>query len=657
MDMNGHNHGSMSMGVAQFQSTNIDVAHAFWYIVAAICAVRGARSLIDILRNALAKRQNHDRSAVPSRPSNILTQTYETTLAMFRELSYPAMQPFAGRITQYFTPPPLGQCLFILTYWGIILTMLWSDVLLARGSSQYAYRWEKPAFRAAWVSVTQVPLVYALSCKINVISIVTGVSYERLNWLHRWVARTLFLTVIVHWAYFFHEWTLADFVKYQFEIMPMVKYGFGAWAVIGWSVLLGFGYFRHLCYELWVLQHLASAGVLLWLLWVHVPSYARYNIWMAVAFVAFDRIFRGLWSLARNLHLQGFGSKCLGFQGEVAPLKDGYLRLTLKDVNFHWKPGQHVFLSIPACGIFESHPFTIANRRLGPTFATTDDSRDLEIVMKCHSGFTKRLLNRAKRQQEQNRSFPTHQVFLSGPWGIPPITAIERSNALVFIASSTGASYTLPLLEHAIEKAPFVNRIHFYWIVRHTSQVSWFDSRLRAAAQKLATLGVHNFELKIFITTPQASTDLEKHKHSLGTLSQIAPVNEDVFDDKTHESDREIHYTDCQEPVFQEETHFEVAKVTYDASTSSSFSGTESSKTGSNEHHVLPISLGRPESFDHLIRPAVESAQGETVVVACGGKQLMAQIRTYIAGLSDERAVHKGTGAQSIYFWGETYGW
>jgi Ferric reductase like transmembrane component len=79
------------------------------------------------------------------------------------------------------------------------------------------------------VSVTQLPLIYCLGGKINVISLVTGVSYGPLNWLHRWIARTLFLAVIVHWSFFLREWWIADFVKLELEMIPVVKFGFGAW--------------------------------------------------------------------------------------------------------------------------------------------------------------------------------------------------------------------------------------------------------------------------------------------------------------------------------------------------------------------------------------------------------------------------------------------
>jgi len=61
-----------------------------------------------------------------------------------------------------------------------------------------AQHYEAIGLRAALLSTAQLPLIVLLAGKNNFIGYVTGVSYERLNVLHRWVARTLFLTATIH---------------------------------------------------------------------------------------------------------------------------------------------------------------------------------------------------------------------------------------------------------------------------------------------------------------------------------------------------------------------------------------------------------------------------------------------------------------------------
>ena len=313
-------------------------------------------------------------------------------------MAYPQPYWLGGRFTKYLNLPSLGKCLLLLSYWTVLLIFLWSNTILTPSSPVYAYKWEIVGFRAAWVSVSQLPLIYCLSCKINVISLITGISYERLNWFHRWAARTLFLTVIVHWSFFFREWSIANFVKLEISMMPMVRYGFGAWSIIGWMALTGFGYFRTLSYELFVLQHIAAAGTLLWLVHVHVPSFAAYNVWLAIGFVAFDWGGRAVLSLARNLHVQAILTRkrlrrrILGYPAQVEVLSHDYLSIIVEGVDFSWQPGQHIYLTVPQCvlfGFLEAHPFTIASL---PASTSESGGSHIKVFFKAQSGFTKRLL-------------------------------------------------------------------------------------------------------------------------------------------------------------------------------------------------------------------------------------------------------------------------
>jgi Ferric reductase like transmembrane component len=113
-----------------------------------------------------------------------------------------------------------------------------------------AYYYERIGFRNAWISVTQVPVVYLLASKSSIIGCVISSSHERLNWLHRWVSRTLLITVTVHGGFFMREWIRADFVKLEMEMMPMVKYGIGAWAILVWTFFTSLPPLRSMAYEI-----------------------------------------------------------------------------------------------------------------------------------------------------------------------------------------------------------------------------------------------------------------------------------------------------------------------------------------------------------------------------------------------------------------------
>lgn len=578
-------------------------------------------------------------NAVPSSPRGPISQAYATTTAVLREISYPQPLHFGGRFTKHLSPPPLGRIIVILTYWAILLAFLWTDVILTPSSPIYGYKWEKVAFRAAWISVSQVPLIYCLSCKFNVISLLTGISYERLNWLHRWSALTLFLTVIVHWSFFFEEWSIANFVSMELSMMPMVKYGFGAWSVVGWMVLSGWGFFRELNYELFVLQHIVAAYVLLWLLHTHVPAYATYNVWMAVGFVVLDRGARGIWFCYRNVHLmklwacKNLASFDIGYKATLEPLEKDVTKIVIRDVDFSWKAGQHVYISIPSVRLIENHPFTIANVC---TDATSDGSRTLELYIKAHAGFSGQLHRLASGQHRSIRQ--SFRTFVSGPWGTPP--SLRLFETVVLTGSATGASFTVPILQSIASDPGCIRQVRFHWIIRHRSQLSWFQTRLIAAVQTGRQNGV-KIELAVSVTSSEALTE------------SIAPCECDIDPGAAEDSSLDEK---CDEPLLY-------TKESESSSGDSDGKLKQQTRSATRQCCCVDadadtkISIGCRPSMDSMIRLPVEKAVGETAVVVCGGASLISATRTYVSSLSDERAVYKGTGARGIFLFTETFGW
>lgn len=73
-------------------------------------------------------------------------------------------------------------------------------------------------------------------------------------------------------------------------------------------------------------------------------------------------------------------------------------------------------------------------------------------------------------------------------------------------------------------------------------------------------------------------------------------------------------------------------------------------------HPFVTLHTGRPQTRA-IIRRSLEAALGESAVVVCGPAGLVADIKRDVCALSDERAVHKGTGAQGIYLHTESFGY
>lgn len=607
---------SMSMSSSgPFRPTNQKIALAYWCTIAGIIAVLTLVRVHDAFERR--QRQNADPTTPnihPSRPQGYLQQFIATATAVFRELSYPQPLYFTGRMSKYFTLLPLGRWLILGVYWTILLCFIWTNTILTPSSPIYGYKWEIVGFRAGWASVTQIPFIFLLSCKFNPITLLIGISYERFNWLHRWAARTIFLTVIVHWSFFFTEWSLAGYVKVELEMMSMVKYGFGAWAVIGWMILSGFGFFRQLSYEFFVAQHICAAATLLWLLYVHVPIYARYHVYMAMGFVALDWIARVFWVVWQNTHIRDrVRGGAPGYSARFESLPGDMVRIVIDDTAFTWKAGQHVYISIPRVGPLELHPFTIANAC--HRFQNGQRS-PLTLFAKARPGFSRRLLKAATSADNHERIL---RIFLSGPWGSPP--DIYHYESLVLVACSSGASFVVPLVQELVNRRNCVRNTSLHWIIRSEGHLSWYERELLALVEAARCVQIR---LQISVHVTQWST-----------------AAADPTAERGKSTDESIRAVDLSSALDSSSRHL------------SSPENGELPTTAAS----LTVNHGDRPSVESMIRPVVEDASGETAVVVCGGVSVTAQARTFVAALSDERAVHKGSGAQGIYLFTETYGW
>jgi NAD(P)H-flavin reductase len=536
---------------------------------------------------------------------------------------------------EWLTPPSLGRVLIVLLYWVVIIAMLTSNAIV-----HDAFYFERIGFRAAWISVMQIPFIIILAGKVNVIGLLVGSSYERLNWLHRWVSRTLLVTVTVHGGFFLSEWVRADFVPLELEMMPMVKYGMGAWGVLMWMNLSGLAPLRRVAYEFFVLQHIVSAALLLWLLHTHVPSYAQVYIWIGIGFVVFDRVARACWMVLRNINLRrGLEMKDrFGFRTELQTMPGDITSLVIKDVSFKWTPGQHIYVWIPRIGFIESHPFTITNN---PSKIEGERLNDVHLNILAHSGFSRRL-HRMASKSTPNQPVEV-QTLIQGPFGAHPTW--NTFETVVLISASTGTSFTLPILESILEDPCCVRRVDFLLLVRTSSQCTCYLSRLKNAAARASRpdLQVH---VKVVATRDSEEKNGEEKSYDV-TECCCGPETENC----------------CCASAPDAKNATETIKSTTSSMKSDSASEMSSEKKGRMEATVeesarrkdIEFLNGRPQIGD-VIRGPVEAARGETCVVVCGGRSLTSHVRNSVASLSDERAVHKGTGAQGIFLHVEEFG-
>ena len=170
--------------------------------------------IVDVcrLRAATVKRP------YPAKPDNPYTVLQAFLIATVRETTYPQLA--WDRFSWIPKTPPTGVVFLLILYFGFLV-----GLELVQDFVPGAYYYQALGLRAGWLSTTQLPLLIMLVGKHNLLGFFTGVSHERLNVLHRWVARGIWLTVTLHWALMQQAWTISGVASLEITTDPAYPTG------------------------------------------------------------------------------------------------------------------------------------------------------------------------------------------------------------------------------------------------------------------------------------------------------------------------------------------------------------------------------------------------------------------------------------------------
>jgi len=573
---------------------------------------------------------------------NLFMKSVATITAIYREISYPQFSP--ARTTFWFKVPTFGNILLLLTYLCFILALEFfqNDIPGAQHHTSISVR-------AAWLAVAQVPLLILLAGKNNLIGFLTGVSYERLNILHRWVARGLLLLATIHFASESVGWDEYGLLKLEWATDTCPPTGISVYAILLWINLSTLAPLRNFFYEFFVIQHLITFFGFIIAIMMHIPStalYARVYIYIPIGLYFVDRLIRTSRFAYNNL--QPGHATLEAMEGGVTKI-----RLCNKHVK-KWAPGSFVLLSIPKFGPGQSHPATIAS-------IPTSHNNDLVFILKSHKGFTKRMMESAMSstvslvpdtKDEATRRQVKHRALVDGPYG-GLHADFAAFDTVVLISGSTGVTFTisqfLDIAHRASSQKLPVRRLEFIWMIKNISWTSWIEDELLSAFKNVEAAGIE-VAIKIFVTCDEAFTDSSNGSknggcscdESLGPCCCTSigdPGQADSIKQARIDGDLEGNKGEMYSKVISE--------------SSSLASG--NARNG-NTLSCATFQSGRP-SWHLLLSDLANQAEGEMGVAVCGPMGLATSVRRMIARISDERAVHKGTGAQGICLHVESFCW
>lgn len=341
------------------------------------------------------------------------------------------------------------------------------------------------AIRAGMIALAMVPWIVALGIKPNFISMVIGISHERLNVIHRWLAYLCLFMALVHTIPFYITpvWEGDTYYIYQKLFIPngyhLYIYGNGWGTLVPLIVLCvhSVSFLREKAYEFFAYLHGPISAVFLGMLIWHCKNllqswnymYASIVVWFVSYCV---RGFYLNWFLPYRL------SWLIGEESSVTILPGNAVKVTIP-TQMRWRPGQFVYLRMPGISALENHPFTIASlcsddfpSNYGPEF------RDMVLIFKPFEGFTKKVLQTARRKGP----YKIYRSLLDGPYG-----GMQRELAafddVVFFAGGSGitaiASQLLNLIKRMRDGNAVTKTVRVVWALRHPEMMGWFKEELR----------------------------------------------------------------------------------------------------------------------------------------------------------------------------------
>lgn len=620
----------------------------------------------------------------PARPKTLLFQTQATMAAVIREISYYS-PPIAFRGFHFYLPP-MGPVIIMVAY--IVLIVVCCFIGL---HPSQLLQWEDIGYRCGFIAIAQFPLIVLLAGKRNIIGYLTGMGYERLAWLHRWVARALLFTVLIHMGFWMREWGKYDYIMVKMKTDSITQRGIAAFGVLAWLMLSSLAPVRGISYEFFVIQHVISWIGFLVAVYFHVPDENRVWLWIALGFWAFDRFVRALYMLYTNLSFLHRGSSgFLACKATFEPLDASHTKITIANPPVSWKAGQHIFLACHPLAPLSSHPFTVSS--------LPEDGK-MEFIVRAKKGATRRFFRYAEKvypslPSSSARHTIGRSVLLDGPYS--EIRPLRQFDSLLFVAGSTGATFTVPLMRDLIQRCVsdsalrgydmdgprgvITRHIRFVWAVKKYSTLGWFANQFDQVIKDIESIreSGHDIsvEIGVYITCDETFTS---QRNSISSdckpewSTQLRRLNGLNSEEKKGLKEEVIEYPAdtaslkkgrccCRDSVKDEDAIVPPcccsSKLTKRNSISSlsSSSSLEKSPLGYTFNPAITLTSGRPSIPDILLK-STEKARGEMAVVVCGPPGLIQCTRNAASKISDERAVHKGTGAQGIWVHAETFGY
>ncbi|KKP02758.1 hypothetical protein THAR02_05147 [Trichoderma harzianum] len=320
------------------------------------------------------------------------------------------------------------------TCWGHLLLLYGLDSTALLLVKQDIWQFACPG-NQIWMAESGI----ATASKTNWITLLTGVSYEKLQVFHRWISYAFFVLTLMHTFPFIVYHIRFHDIDHHFS-SNLVFYWTGIVALIfqAWLTFASHSTIRNLGYEFFKMTHFIAVVLFMVSFFWHCGF--RLSSWDYFIATAAVYVPCYVYPWLRTYFEYGVGQNA-----QLLVEDNGFIRITVP-VKFNWKPGQHCFLRFTSFGLLHSlspHPFTICSLpAAGP-----NEQSELIFYIRHGTGLTAKLQQHAL--EKPRNSVP---VLVDGPYGGINEQQYYDGGHILVIAGGSGAGWCFPFIEQFVRQ-------------------------------------------------------------------------------------------------------------------------------------------------------------------------------------------------------------
>ncbi|CAE6513236.1 unnamed protein product [Rhizoctonia solani] len=323
--------------------------------------------------------------------------------------------------------------------------------------------------RAGFMALSLLTPTFLFASKNSPAALLLGKGYEKLNWVHRWSGRLLFLMATTHGSLWINN-RIRNGQDILLRTGIKEREGQAAYGILCMLVLLSLRPVRAYAYQFFYASHVLGYVAFFIMICYHTP-YAEPWIYPPIAF----------WGLDLLLRLVRFRIK----DAYVTAVDQQMTIVKIPDVQGGWLAGQHVRLRVFFDGRpFESHPLTILNA--DSATSALPSSTGITLGVRAVGDWSRALNKLAKDQGTDSHM----AVMVDGPYGGLTFDLGDFESVLL-VAGGSGATFTVGVLDDIVGRVVRHGRpqgektrvIKFVWFVRSYGCISWFAPILAQLAE------------------------------------------------------------------------------------------------------------------------------------------------------------------------------